>query len=102
MLEYLAASGRLALLENFVRVHGLDYDAQCFLVVGRLNKDHRLRSNASILRSSSSIPRAHLSIGRHHRIARAVTITARTGSSRSLMQLRKVLKVFREPPETGT
>src|ERR1700730_12750601 len=29
MLQYLAASGRLALIEDFVRVHGLDYDAQC-------------------------------------------------------------------------
>jgi len=82
--------GRLALIEDFVRVHGLDYDAQCFLVVGRLNKDQRLRSNASTLRSSSSIPRAHLCIGPHHRKARAATITASTSSTRSLMKLRKV------------
>src|SRR5258707_15519578 len=60
------------------------------LSVGRRGATVNLCSNASIFCSSSSIPRAHLPIGRHHRKARAATITARTGSTRSLMKLRKV------------
>src|SRR5258708_14270346 len=59
------------------------------LSVRRRGATVNLCSNASILCSSSSIPRAHLCTGRHHRKARTATITARTGSARSLMKLRK-------------